>query len=165
VPGERGPPGHGSRHHGSVLQDPPGGWPADAPIRHLVGVVFVCLLYPVLAGVTAFRRYLRRYPICLGCEVKWLRVGCRLAFANLLNFAVWRKNPHANDVEPARDQKPLKGDDYGPTGPAGRPVRAAGQYVKVCSRPWIWVLNHCRLSPAVVTRPTCRPGCAGPEAV
>lgn len=63
---------------------------------------------------------------CITC----VSAVCRLAFANLLNFAVWRKNPHANDVEPARDQKPLKGDDYGPTGPAGRPVRAARQPAK-----------------------------------
>jgi TspO/MBR family len=48
--------------------------------------------------------------------------GGRLAFANLLNIAVWRKNPNANKLEPARQQKPIEGDEYGPTGPAGRPV-------------------------------------------
>ena len=57
LPGERGPAGHGSRHHGSVLQDPAGGWSADAPIRHLVGVACGCWLYPALADVKTFRRY------------------------------------------------------------------------------------------------------------
>ncbi len=46
---------------------------------------------------------------------------------------MWRKNPHANDVEPARDQKPLKGEDYGPTGPAGRPVRVWLGHMSKCA--------------------------------
>lgn len=49
-----------------------------------------------------------------------------LCFANILNFAVWRRNPHAGDMEPAKDGKPLDGgDNYGPTGPAGRPATSA----------------------------------------
>jgi hypothetical protein len=93
-----------------------------------------------------------------GFVIHGTRVGCRLAFANLLNFAVWRKNPHANDVEPARNQKPLKGDDYGPTGPAGRPVRAAGQPAEVQPPtdpgPESWQIVH-------RWRPGPSAGCAG----
>jgi tryptophan-rich sensory protein len=48
-----------------------------------------------------------------------------LAFANLLNIGVWRRNPHANEVQPAGQQKPLKGEEYGPTGPAGKPAPSA----------------------------------------
>jgi hypothetical protein len=62
----------------------------------------------------------------------WLR---RLAFANLLNIGVWRRNPHANEVQPAGQQKPLKGEEYGPTGPAGKPVRASGHPADCGSSP------------------------------
>lgn len=54
-----------------------------------------------------------------------------LVLANLLNIAVWRRNPHANDVErvDASQQKPLEnGDNYGPTGPAGKPVNGVTAY-------------------------------------
>lgn len=77
VPGERGPLSHGSCHHRSVLQDPPRGRPADAPICHLVGVSCVCVLYPALAGVTTFRRHQMCY-----CILSWLchaSLVCRLS--------------------------------------------------------------------------------------
>jgi tryptophan-rich sensory protein len=47
-----------------------------------------------------------------------------LLFANILNISVWRRNPHAGDVEPAANKEVKvvdSKDGYGPTGPAGKP--------------------------------------------